>query len=1235
MSKLRKQFIGILAVLFCALLALSATLIIPKNKAAEAATATTVGEIYDTDNNPAKSRFNYDNLQKLYAAITGNPNATFDNVKTLVSTTDQNGIPNAVTAATIYSNNGNNNVSVTFGGKRWYATYLTRARDGVSAVDTDGDGTGDVVLDLWQMSDDISTTLYQYSLNGSNTWTAQVPGNMYSTSYVRAFGLNAVGSYLAANGNTTSYTQQSGHMYARFTMPALTNSLTRFLVQPANVAYQELERSNRVKDGNGVIGQFLQCPNDAYGNVGDGVYATDSISGKTLNYSGKGSYDLWKNDYLWLASVAETGNIDEAGANGIWETNVDIRRATTTYTWSRSGCNFTVTNPVNSYTVETTMGTSPFQPVTTPYGVRPALHLNLTKADEDSRKLFFGTSDTTDDTDNNVKIAKIEHDYDNTAVTINVPDFKYLDFTDIKNVNNVNNIKLDGVFSATAPDTTDDKTYEISVTPQTITQSSGYGFYWADATNATEKTAARHYRIKISLAEIVVDWKDIGRSSGESVLQTNGVTTVNSEPYDEKYKVVTNSSDYLPDDTEQWQTGDWQPRADGDAYFKVSSAVKHCVYYEITADYHKPYRGHYDVTVTADTAKFTADSADAVTSEEYASDEAGDLITQTKLKELFGDHVTMTTTNNTTTWSALKSKVDVKLFIKDDNGNRTNIDIPSPVPNNWRLDAGEYYMYLDWSTTTDASQKTVSFNWAESTYAKFEITPKAITVGIVEENGGSLTHVYGDNPAKLKYTYSGLADGDSEDDLNLGSIVIEGQTNSVRKSSPVDTYTLTGKQTEVGNYKVTFSTATYVVTKRPVKLKLQDEEMEYGKDFASFTFKALTNDMIVDGNIVDGDTLEGAVKSKDYYLELNSTDVDEKELFIQSYELLAKFESDNYEFTVEAAVFKVVKANFDMSGVTLTSKGYVYDGQPHAAQINGTLPSDEITVSYRYVNTEDGSESTEPPVEKGLYLVYASFTHSNGNYNDIAEKVAYIRIADTAEEANQPFPQLPTDEDIANAADLAKKKTEAKKTLDEEAQKKKGEIDADVNLTAEEKKAAKDEIDKELKEGNAAIDKAKDKDGVDKAYDDGKKEIEDTTELAKSKGAAKSELDKAAQAKKEAIDNNPDLTDEEKAAAKAEVDRELEEGKKAIDGATDVNSVQSTESTTKTNIENIEAEHKGSFPWWILALIAGAILLGTVILIVIVKRRNADDDDGGYDDYYDDEYDYDEEEDDGDEAFEY
>ena len=213
-----------------------------------------------------------------------------------------------------------------------------------------------------------------------------------------------------------------------------------------------------------------------------------------------------------------------------------------------------------------------------------------------------------------------------------------------------------------------------------------------------------------------------------------------------------------------------------------------------------------------------------------------------------------------------------------------------------------------------------------------------------------------------------------------------------------------------------------------------------------------------------------------------------------------------------------------------------------------------------------------------------------------------------------------------DAAELEKGKNSAKEELEKEAKAKKDAIESDNNLTAEEKAAAKDEIDRELEEGKDAIDKATDLDGVKDAFDAGKKEIDDTADLAQKKGAAKSELDKAAQAKKDEIDNNKDLTDEEKAAAKSEVDKELEAGKKAIDGATDVSEVQSAESVSKTIIENIKPKHAGGpFPWWIIAVIGGALLLLALLIIIIVKRRQVADGEDEYDDYYDDEYDFDEE----------
>ena len=1291
MSKLRRKFITVLAVLFCALLCISAALIIPKSKSAYAIRQTGSNywtlvsggaDLYVGDTNPTYP-IDRNVLHDLYVALTGDTNYVALKERLASKSTK------TITSADFRNQQGGiKNVSVYFGGVRWDATYLTFDRD------------GDVILDLWQSGEDPYSMWSTYNIGYAATCSADTSGsptNMYSTSYIRTNELNAGGYVLNASRSLVSIAQNSSSRYAKFTMDDAPNSLTQFIVKPADVAYQETESLSAVQSG-----QWDRA-NDAYGTPSTGNWASTAMAA----YKNKDYYADWKNDYLWLPSVTETGgNNTNWSFVGLWQTDANLRGTTNPATnlnvrpniycpvWLRS-----TGGDGGDYNMGLLPeGTMMSDLCDAKYAIRPAMHFNLTEAAMASGGIYFGTDDTEISQDR--KTATLKHEYDDVEVEIDVPDN---DKFAAPVVESESGHYSQGKLKAKLPNTDSDKDYTIKVKPAT-------DYYWLDVDTA-DWTAEKTYKITIEAATISASWTGISRTNGENVFQNQQQYPITSSKisnatFTEKYKVITNSSQYLPDDSSTWTTSGWTTRtsnSESNPDFIISSSVTHRVYYEITAQFHKPLRGYYDITANAATATFTAKSGDSFSTVEYASTNAINLVTQ-NLKTQFITNVNMTVQGSTVTLNDIKNYVDVKLY-KLVNGVRQNVNIP----NNGRLPAGDYYMYLVWSDGIDDAVKTVWLENPDNVYPKFTVKPKDITVSIVGKDGKALTHVYGEDPVDLEFSYSGLAQGDSEGDLNLGNIVIDGTSDSIEYNTPANTYTLKCEQYEVGNYKVTFNPCTYEVTKRHVKLKLEDEQMEYGKDFSSFTFKAPS---VIDGNIIDGDTLDGAVKSKNYYLELHGTDVDETNLQISDYELLAVFESDNYDFTIEGATFKVTKANYDMSGVTFVSKGYVYDGNPHPAAISGTLP-DGVTVTYRYVNTADGSETTDAPVEIGMYLAYASFKHNDSNYNAIADKVAYIRIAATSEEANQPFPPLPTDEEIAAAKSLAEKKEEAKKKLDEEAKAKKEAIDNNADMTAEDKKAAKEEIEKELAEGNAAIDNAKDKDSVDKAYDDGKKEMEDTVELAETKtdakkdlekeakdkkdkidadvnltpeekkaakeeidrqleegkkeidkstkvddveaagsssekkiedytevvqkkGSAKSELDKAAQAKKESIDNNPDLTDEEKAAAKAEVDKELAKGKAEIDGATDVGGIQSVESSTKANIENIKPEHKGSFPWWILAVIAGAIVLLTVIIIVVVKRRNADDDDGGYDDYYDDEYDYDEEEDEGDdEAYGY
>ncbi|NYS49890.1 DUF1542 domain-containing protein, partial [Streptococcus danieliae] len=112
-------------------------------------------------------------------------------------------------------------------------------------------------------------------------------------------------------------------------------------------------------------------------------------------------------------------------------------------------------------------------------------------------------------------------------------------------------------------------------------------------------------------------------------------------------------------------------------------------------------------------------------------------------------------------------------------------------------------------------------------------------------------------------------------------------------------------------------------------------------------------------------------------------------------------------------------------------------------------------------------------------------------------------------------------------------KPAAKEAIDKAATDKKAAIDANNDLTQEEKDAAKATVDAEASKAKDAVDAATDQAGVDAAKDSGTNAITAINPEAVAKPAAKEAIDKAAADKKAAIDARDDLTTEEKAAAKA------------------------------------------------------------------------------------------------------
>ena len=130
-------------------------------------------------------------------------------------------------------------------------------------------------------------------------------------------------------------------------------------------------------------------------------------------------------------------------------------------------------------------------------------------------------------------------------------------------------------------------------------------------------------------------------------------------------------------------------------------------------------------------------------------------------------------------------------------------------------------------------------------------------------------------------------------------------------------------------------------------------------------------------------------------------------------------------------------------------------------------------------------------------------------------------------------------------------------------------IDANNDLTAEEKAAAKQEAQDKATAAKQAIDNATTNAAVDQAKDNGTTEVNNVNPTPVAKTAAKQAIDEALKAKNDEIDARTDLTDEEKAAAKSEAKAKADAVKEAIDNATTNAEVEQSKSTGTTEVNNV------------------------------------------------------------------
>ena len=152
------------------------------------------------------------------------------------------------------------------------------------------------------------------------------------------------------------------------------------------------------------------------------------------------------------------------------------------------------------------------------------------------------------------------------------------------------------------------------------------------------------------------------------------------------------------------------------------------------------------------------------------------------------------------------------------------------------------------------------------------------------------------------------------------------------------------------------------------------------------------------------------------------------------------------------------------------------------------------------------------------------------------------------------------------------KKSEARQAIDNEVINKKTEIDNNVDATIEEKEAAKSKVDEAAVEAKNNINHTEINQAVDQAKEDGVTTVSHIQPNIVKKIAAKTAIDEVARIKKEAIDQTPGATTEEKEAAKSKVDEAATEARNNINRALSNNDVDQVVHNSTASINNIQPD---------------------------------------------------------------
>ncbi|MCH4419599.1 SasC/FmtB family protein [Staphylococcus haemolyticus] len=230
------------------------------------------------------------------------------------------------------------------------------------------------------------------------------------------------------------------------------------------------------------------------------------------------------------------------------------------------------------------------------------------------------------------------------------------------------------------------------------------------------------------------------------------------------------------------------------------------------------------------------------------------------------------------------------------------------------------------------------------------------------------------------------------------------------------------------------------------------------------------------------------------------------------------------------------------------------------------------------VKKSDAKQSIDTAVLNQKALV-----NNNNEATQEEKDVALAKIDEAAKQAKAAIDAATTnnavDEATTNNTTIISgihpetvKKAAARKAIDDAATAKKEAINNTPDATQEEKDAAIAKVDAAVSAAKQAITQATTNDSVDQEQTNGNNTIASIQPEVTKKAAARKAIDDEVVAKKAAIDNVADATDEEKQAAKAAIDAEATKAKAAIDRANTNSDVEQAKSSGVSTIEAIQPE---------------------------------------------------------------